>query len=345
MQFIDEVRIHCRSGKGGDGIVHFRREAKVPKGGPDGGDGGRGGSVILEADPKRNTLMDLRFNPHQRAENGRPGGSQTANGRSGRDRIVKVPLGTMAWNEDGELLADLDSPHARFNVAQGGRGGKGNAHFKSSTNRTPTRAIPGGPAIEETIRLELRLLADVGLLGFPNAGKSTLISRISAAKPQIADYPFTTLTPKLGVVRGSEYRSIVVADIPGLIEGAADGRGLGNRFLRHVERTRVLCHMLSVAEDEAEPDPLIRYRQLREELRIRAEAEQSDLDQRPEIVVLSKIDTRPPEEIQAIVERFAEENIKLITISAVTGSGLDELVEMMFAHALHPRIAADEPAP
>jgi GTP-binding protein len=332
VKFIDEVVIECRSGRGGDGAVHFRRERYVPRGGPDGGDGGHGGSVILEADPQLNTLLHLRYAPHQRAAPGRPGGAQRATGRRGRDRIVRVPTGTIVWSADDEMLADLDQPGDRWVAAQGGRGGRGNAHFKSSTNRTPNQAQPGGSPVERSLRLELRLLADVALLGYPNAGKSTLISVLSAARPRIADYPFTTLAPNLGMVQGSDYRSIVVADIPGLIEGAASGKGLGNRFLRHVERTRLLCHLVSVAPDEAE-EPLIRYEKLRIELRERARAEESGVDQRLEVVVLSKIDAADPADLEAAAAAFAELGIEVLPISSATGEGVNFLRERLLRDA------------
>ncbi|MEC8126076.1 MAG: GTPase ObgE [Pseudomonadota bacterium] len=253
MKFVDEALITVEAGKGGAGCLSFRREKYIPKGGPDGGDGGHGGSVILLADENLNTLIDYRFQPRYRADNGRPGAGRNKTGAGGSDLILKVPVGTTVYNDEtntlfGEVVADGDV----MTVAEGGRGGLGNTRFKSSTNRAPRRTTPGNPGKAFKLRLELRLLADVGLVGLPNAGKSTLISRLSAAKPKIADYPFTTLAPQLGVVSLAPHRNFVIADIPGLISGASDGSGLGTRFLKHLTRTRILLHLVDVAPVDGE---------------------------------------------------------------------------------------------
>ncbi|MDP7111752.1 MAG: GTPase ObgE, partial [Myxococcota bacterium] len=279
MKFLDEVIIDVRSGKGGDGMVHFHRERFVPRGGPDGGDGGRGGDVILAVDEGCNTLLHLRFNPHHRAGNGQPGGTGNRNGRGGEDVVIRLPQGTTVREVDGEgMLADLTAVGQRVVIAAGGKGGRGNAAFKSPTNRTPTQAGVGQPGLQLRLALELRLLADVGLVGLPNAGKSTLLSRLSAARPRIADYPFTTLEPSLGVVQTDDFGSFVMADLPGLVEGAHEGRGLGHRFLRHVERTAVFLYLVSLetAGDEGD-DPVERFRSVYDELR----AYESSLVERP----------------------------------------------------------------
>ncbi len=322
MKFIDEVVIYASSGKGGNGAVSFRREAHVPRGGPDGGDGGRGGHVIFEATRRRNTLIDYRRYRHQRAEPGVPGGKQRMYGAAGKDLVCKVPIGTVIYDDEtGEFLADLDHAGATW-VIPGGDGGLGNVHFKSSTNRTPRKATPGFPGRDMTLRLELKLLADVGMLGFPNAGKSTFLSVVSAAKPKVADYPFTTLTPMLGVVRIDHERSFVVADIPGLIEGAAEGHGLGHQFLRHVERCAVLIHLLSGDPDE-ERTPVERYHALNDELKQYG----SELSKRPQIIALNKIDLLSEEEIAELsAELQKASGAKVFPISAVTGDGIPELV-------------------
>ncbi|GAB4253940.1 MULTISPECIES: Obg family GTPase [Deferrisoma] len=320
MKFIDEVELTLASGNGGAGCVSFRREKFVPLGGPDGGDGGRGGDVVLVAEPRLTTLLDLRHRRVLRAENGRPGMGSDRTGRSGRDLEVRLPVGTVVRDaETGEVLADLVEPGQRVVLLKGGLGGKGNARFATPTNRAPRYAQPGTPGEERRVRLELKLLADVGLVGFPNAGKSTLISRISAARPKIADYPFTTLVPNLGVVRWAEERSFVVADIPGLIEGAHRGAGLGIRFLKHVERTRLLLHLV----DPTQGDPLTLYRAVRREL----EAFSPDLTEKPERVVVTKADlTEVREALPAIRGAFAAEGVEVRAISAVTGEGVRELV-------------------
>ncbi|HEY3357780.1 MAG TPA: GTPase ObgE [Polyangia bacterium] len=332
MQFIDEARIFVRGGDGGRGCVAFRRESKVPRGGPSGGDGGNGGSVILVADPQLATLLDLRYQQHHRATAGEHGRGSDQYGARGEDRLVRVPAGTVVKDDDGELLCDLATPGQEYVAAAGGKGGRGNIHFATSTNQAPRTAEPGTPGVERWIRLELKLLADVGLLGYPNVGKSTVIARVSRAHPKIADYPFTTLTPNLGVVRLSGERTFVLADIPGLIEGAADGAGLGHRFLRHVERTRVLIHLVELADDpDREP--------LRDYDRIVAELTKYDpaLAARPQVVALNKIDLTDTRELWPEVEAaFAARGIPLHAISAATGEGLPGLLEAVWRHLAPP---------
>lgn len=321
MRFIDEAEIVLASGSGGPGASSMRREKFVPKGGPDGGDGGDGGSVILIADNSMGSLLDFRHRREIRASNGEPGTGSRKFGKRGEDAVVRLPVGTLIKDaETGEVMADVVEPGVPVVLLEGGKGGRGNAKFKTSTNRTPTYAQPGLPGREAKVRLELKLLADVGLLGFPNAGKSTLISRISAATPKIADYPFTTLVPNLGVVQWSEEGTFVVADIPGLIEGASRGAGLGIRFLKHVERTRLLLHLVDPSDGK---DPVEKYRTLRAELK--------DFDpglmERPEIVVITKMDvTEVREAAEELAARFREEGVETVAVSAVTGEGLKELV-------------------
>jgi GTP-binding protein len=320
--FVDEVSITVQAGDGGNGCMSFRREKYVPRGGPDGGDGGDGGSVILVADEDVATLLEFRFRPLLRAERGRHGQGSNRTGRSGRDHVVRVPVGTVVLDAERELqLADLVEPGQRFVAARGGRGGRGNARFASPTQRAPTRSDPGQPGERRQLRFELKLLADVGLLGFPNAGKSTLISRISAARPKIADYPFTTLEPQLGVVDRGDFRSFVVADLPGLIEGAHRGAGIGFRFLRHVERCRLLLHLVD-ATDPAR-DPLRAIETLSAELaRYRPE-----LAERAQVIVMTKADAVQDREPVDRVRRFAEERGQPFhLISSVTGEGLQALI-------------------
>ncbi len=332
MRFIDEIRFFAASGHGGPGAVTFLREKFVPRGGPDGGDGGKGGAVVFRATPQRNTLVDFRFGKSYRAPNGEPGGKRNMTGASGKPLELLVPVGTLIFDEEtGEQLADLANEDDTF-VMEGGRGGKGNAHFKTSTHRTPRFAQDGEPGVEHHLRLELRLLADVGLLGLPNAGKSTLISRISAAKPKIADYPFTTLVPNLGVVDVGEGRSFVMADIPGLIEGASEGAGLGHRFLRHLQRCRLIVHLVSADEPDS---PSERVLTLRRELA----AYDPGLASRPELVVLSKTDTVDDEERMSLLADLADAGIETRTISAVTGDGLTPLVYAIWEYV---RPATDE---
>ena len=325
--FIDEVRIRVKAGDGGNGILAFRREKYVPRGGPSGGDGGRGGNVEMVSDSNYNTLLHLRFNPEHAAERGRHGEGSNRTGREGVSVQISVPVGTVVYDNDtGEQLFDFTEAGQRFVAAKGGRGGRGNARFVSSTHQTPTEHEDGKPGEERNLRLELKLLADVGLVGFPNAGKSTLISRISAAKPKIADYPFTTLEPNLGVVRGDdEFASFVVADIPGLIEGAHEGHGLGIQFLRHVERTRLLVHLVDVSEASGR-DPAHDFHVILHEL----ESFSGDLAAKPMFVVATKIDVaQDPSRIEAVRAVAAERNLPFFEISAVTGQGLNALKRAM----------------
>jgi GTPase len=290
--FIDEAKIRVKAGDGGNGCVAFRREKFVPRGGPSGGDGGRGGDVIMESSQAHNTLVHFRFNPEHNAQRGRHGEGSNCSGQAGYDVVLKVPVGTSVYDfESGELVHDFSQPNERVIVAHGGRGGRGNQHFATSTHQAPREHEPGRPGEERHLRLELKLLADVGIVGYPNVGKSTLISRISAAKPKIADYPFTTLEPNLGVVSIGElsdpkHYSFVVADIPGLIEGAHEGAGLGMQFLRHIERTRMLVHVVDVSESSGRPDPVKDFEVIMDELASFG----ADLEKKPMIVVASKID-------------------------------------------------------
>ncbi len=328
MPFIDEVEIRVVSGRGGDGCVSFRREKYVPFGGPDGGDGGRGGSVILVADGGMNTLARFRGQRLYKAENGRPGTPRQCTGRSGADLELRVPEGTLVRDlGSGDLLADLDHDGARLLAARGGDGGRGNMRFATATNRAPRKAEEGHHNEERRLLLELRLLADVGVVGFPNAGKSTFVSRVSAARPRVADYPFTTLQPSLGVVQRGFDQSFVVADVPGLIEGAADGAGLGHRFLRHVQRTRVLLHLVRAWTDD-DSSVAERYLAIRREL----EAYDPALAERPEIVALSQLDVVPPGELDALRAELAEAGVDEVHgFSAVTGAGLDLLLDAIWA--------------
>jgi GTPase len=316
---IDRVKIHVIAGRGGDGCMSFRREKYVPKGGPDGGDGGNGGSVVLYVDPHLRTLLDFRYHERFEANNGRHGMGKKMYGRAGEDLRVRVPPGTVVCAEPGgEVLADLIAPGAELVVARGGRGGRGNSHFATPTNRAPRRVEPGRVGEDMFLKLELKLIADVGLVGQPNAGKSTLLSRVSAARPKIADYPFTTLEPHLGLVQLGPERTYVMADIPGLIEGASGGRGLGHDFLRHVERTRVLLVMVP-ADD---PDPPAAAEMLLKELM----AYNPLLAAKPRLPVLSKVDLLPP---GSPVKSWAEG--EPLRISAHTGEGLPELQERVWA--------------
>lgn len=326
--FIDEVVIQVKAGDGGNGCCAFRREKYVPRGGPSGGDGGRGGDVILEASQHENTLLRYRFNPEHRAGRGRHGEGSNRTGRDGESVVLPVPVGTLVYDaETNELLYDFTRPGERFLVARGGRGGRGNARFASPTNQAPTYCEPGEPGECKRLRLELKLLADVGLVGFPNAGKSTLISRLSAARPKIADYPFTTLEPHLGVVQCDEERSFVMADIPGLIEGAHRGQGLGIRFLRHIERTRLLAHLVDVSEASGR-DPAQDF-----EIVLRELAEFSaDLASKPMLVVATKMDALQDSARLASLQRAAEaRGLELVAISSVTGQGLEELKRQLAA--------------
>ena len=324
MQFVDQALIHVKAGDGGKGAVAFRREKFVPKGGPSGGDGGDGGSVVLVVDEGLSTLLDFRYKKEIQAPSGESGSNKDKYGRGGEDLVLRVPPGTEVNDQvTGARIADLHTHGERFVLAQGGKGGRGNIHFATSTDRAPRRSEPGLPGEERAVRLDLKLLADVGLLGFPNVGKSSLIARISAARPKIADYPFTTLVPNLGMVRLSGERSFVVADIPGLIEGAHEGAGLGDRFLRHVERTRVLVHLLDAT---AGPDrsPLRDFDAINRELALFDPA----LAKRPQLVVLNKKDLPDVESVRRkLSASFARRKIRLLAISAATGDGVQTLLE------------------
>jgi len=324
MQFVDQAHIHVRAGDGGKGAVAFRREKFVPKGGPSGGDGGDGGSVVLIVDGGMSTLLDFRYRKEYAAPAGDPGANKDRYGHAGPDLVLRIPPGTQVFDEDSDaLLADLRTDGERFVVAQGGKGGRGNMHFATPTDRAPRRSEPGLPGEERQIRLDLKLLADVGLLGFPNVGKSSLIARISAARPKIADYPFTTLVPNLGMVRLSGDRSLVVADVPGLIEGAHEGAGLGDRFLRHLERTRVMIHLLD-ATAGAGRTPLRDWETLNRELVLYDEA----LSRRPQIVALNKVDLPDvARRRKQLAAPFTRRGIKIHFISAATGEGVDALLE------------------
>jgi GTPase len=328
MHFIDEVTIYVKAGDGGDGSAAMRREDGVPRGGPSGGDGGNGGSITMIADPQLATLLDFKYRRHYKADRGEDGRNKDQYGAAGPDLELRVPIGTVVYNaESGELMADLDVVGARHVVAQGGVGGRGNLHFKTPWNQAPRTAEPGTLGQEHTLRLELKLLADVGLLGFPNVGKSTFIAKVSRARPKIANYPFTTLVPNLGVVRLSDERTIVIADIPGLIEGAADGAGLGHQFLRHVERCSVLLHIVEASEVAGEGrDPLNDYDIINRELARYAPA----LAKKPQLVVLGKADATPAEVVVEVTARFAARGIELAVMSGVTGAGVDQLLEMLW---------------
>lgn len=326
--FVDEVDIHIKAGDGGRGSLSFRREKFVPKGGPDGGNGGAGGSVYVVADPHRNTLVHFRFNPDYKAQRGGNGAGALRTGRGGRDLDIPVPVGTLVYQLDPETgekvqAADLTVVGQRVRLAKGGRGGLGNAHFATSTNRAPRKVQPGEPGEEFELHLKLKLLADVGLVGYPNAGKSTLISVISAAKPKIAAYPFTTLTPNLGVVALSGDRDFVVADVPGLIEGAHEGHGLGHQFLRHIERTKVIIHLVDVSSASGR-DAVEDFDTIRKEL----ELYNPELLKKPHLVAANKIDAvDDPKRVTALEKRAKKLKLKFFQISAVAGTGVKELVE------------------
>lgn len=321
MAFVDEAKFFVKAGDGGNGCVSFRREKYVPKGGPDGGDGGKGGDVIIEASSRLHSLLDFRYRSHFKAKAGSHGQGQKKHGRNGQDYILRVPAGSLIKDvESGEVLADLVEDGQRFVTARGGRGGKGNVHFASSTNRTPRTATNGRPGEEKWLRIELKLLADVGLIGLPNAGKSTLLSRLSAARPKVADYPFTTITPQLGVLYLSTGEPCTIADIPGLIEGAHSGHGLGHKFLRHIERTGLLLQLID--SSGFDHDPLKAYHILENELK----AYTPELLDRPRFVLLTKVDVLPSEEaVKELKSRFSAEGIRTVAVSALSGRGLDEL--------------------
>jgi GTP-binding protein len=318
---VDEVRITVKAGDGGNGCLAFRREKYVPRGGPSGGDGGRGGDIIMVATIHRNTLLHFRFTPEYTAERGRHGEGSNRTGHDGADLIVQVPVGTVVINEEtGEQLFDFTEDGQQWIAAKGGRGGRGNARFTTSTHQAPTEHEDGKPGDFHKLQLKLKLLADVGLVGYPNAGKSTLISRISAAKPKIADYPFTTLEPNLGVVEMPDHRSFVVADIPGIIEGAHEGRGLGIQFLRHIERTKVLVHLVDMSETGR--DPIHDFETLMTELASFDE----ELSRRPMLVAASKMDVAySPENLERLRDLAAKLNLPFFEISSATGQGIEKL--------------------
>jgi GTP-binding protein len=339
MKFFDEAKIEVIAGDGGNGSASFRREKFIPFGGPDGGDGGRGGSIWAIADRNLNTLIDFRYTRMFKADSGANGRGADCYGRGGEDRELRMPVGTTITDlASGEVIADLDRDGARALIAKGGRGGLGNLHFKSSTNRSPKQTTPGEEGERRELKLELKVLADVGLLGMPNAGKSTFIRAVSAARPKVADYPFTTLAPNLGVVRVDESRSFVLADIPGLIEGAAEGAGLGHQFLRHLQRTRLLLHLVDIAPFDEAADPLYDARAIVEELRRYDDA----LYQKPRWLVLNKIDLIPEDEraarVKAFVDAFGAERV--FSISALTRIGCDGL-----CYAVMDHVEATRPPP
>jgi len=333
MQFIDEARILVKAGDGGNGCLAFRREKYVPRGGPSGGDGGRGGDVVLVASSQQNTLLQFRFNPEHRAGRGRHGEGSNCTGADGNSLEISVPVGTVVYDDStGERLVDFTEPGQRFVAARGGRGGRGNARFVSSSHQAPTEHEPGRPGEEKRLRLELKLLADVGLVGFPNAGKSTLISRISAARPKIADYPFTTLEPNLGVVQLENFRSFVVADIPGLIEGAHTGHGLGIQFLRHIERTRLLAHLVDVSEASGR-NPVDDFETVMQELASYGD----ELASKPMIVVATKMDAaQDPDRVASLRTIAKERGLAFFEISSVTGQGIDALKFAMAERVVAP---------
>jgi GTP-binding protein len=323
--FIDEAKIRVKAGDGGNGCMAFRREKFVPRGGPSGGDGGKGGDVIMESSERHNTLVHFRFNPEYKAQRGRHGEGSNKTGREGVDVLLKVPVGTILYDDEtGEKVHDFSSPDDRIVIACGGRGGRGNARFATSTHQAPREHEDGRPGEDRVFRLELKLLADVGLVGYPNVGKSTLISRISAARPKIADYPFTTLQPNLGVAVSGQpphEKSFVVADIPGLIEGAHSGAGLGIQFLRHIERTRLLVHLVDISDASGRTDPVRDVEVINQELASFG----AGLDQKPMIMVASKIDVANKEKLAKLKRYCKKKNLELFPISAVTGKGIDDL--------------------
>ncbi len=349
MKFVDEVIIEVSAGSGGNGAVSFRREKFIPRGGPDGGDGGRGGSVFVVADRNLNTLLEYRYQRIFRAKNGEAGRGADCHGAAAQDIVLRVPVGTVITDlDDSSMLADLAQDGQRALLAQGGAGGLGNSRFKSSVNRAPRQSTPGKPGVARHLKMELKVLADVGLLGLPNAGKSTLIRAISAARPKVADYPFTTLHPHLGVVRVDASRSFVVSDIPGLIEGAAEGAGLGDHFLKHLSRTRLLLHVLDMAPPDPDADPAADARTLLAELRKHSDA----LYGKPRWLVLNKADLLPEEmrgaRRQALISSLGVDPQTTFLISALTGAGCDRLVRAIMAylerHPLSSQPPADLPA-
>ncbi len=338
MKFIDSVTVKVLAGRGGNGCVAFRREKLIPFGGPAGGDGGKGGDIVFEADPGLSTLLDIIYSHTIEAELGEPGRGKDQYGRGGEDRVVRVPVGTQVYDaESNALLVDLAEPHMRALIAKGGMGGRGNIHFASAIERAPRRAEPGVEGELKSLRLELKVMADVGLLGFPNVGKSTFIRAVSRARPKVADYPFTTLVPHLGVVQVGEDSSFVLADIPGLIPGAADGAGLGIRFLKHVERTRALLHLLSVDATEGR-EPVADYDALMAEL----EHFDPELAKRPQIVAMSKADLPDVQEAYVKAKKaFKKRKIELHLVSAATGAGVRDLVNALY-HLVHKKDDDDD---
>ncbi len=344
MKFVDEVKINAKAGDGGKGCLSFRREKYIPLGGPNGGDGGNGGDVCFVVDTNLGTLLDLRYRQHYNAGNGEGGRGKDQHGKSGATLTIRVPPGTLIYDDGtGELLADLTEPGEPLVLLKGGLGGRGNARFVSSTNRAPRKTQPGLPGERRTLRLQLKLLADVGLVGLPNAGKSTLIASVSAARPKIADYPFTTLVPNLGVVRYGDYQSFVMADIPGLIPGASEGHGLGIRFLRHIERTDLFLHLVDLSGMQ-EGDPLENFRAINREL----EHYNPELLERPMLVVFTKLDvTAVREQLPAMREAFTDLGYTTFAVSAVTGEGTAELVHFVGQQLAGRRAAErlDSPPP
>lgn len=340
MKFVDEIHLTVASGKGGPGCVSFRREAMTPRGGPDGGDGGKGGDLIIKVDPHLNSLVDYRSHKKYAAQDGKQGSGANMSGSDGENLILRVPQGTLVRTTEGHLIIDLTDTQ-ELTLLKGGRGGKGNTFFKTSINQAPDHAQPGEPGEEMQIILELKLIADVGILGFPNAGKSTLISRISAAKPKIADYPFTTLTPNLGVVKVDDYRSFVVADIPGLIEGASSGHGLGIQFLKHIERTGLFIHLIDVSGFSGR-DPIDDFKVINRELETYDQINHSKegyipLSKRQQIVVFNKVDTVDEETLEDLRKRFKKNySTEPMVISAVTGFGVKELINRVSKVVLIP---------
>ena len=340
--FIDEARIRIKAGDGGNGCMAFRREKFVPRGGPSGGDGGRGGDVIMESSQRHNTLIHFRYNPEHKAQRGEHGMGSNCTGLDGRSIVLQVPVGTALYDQEtGELVHDFQQPDERLVIAKGGRGGRGNQHFATSTHQAPREHELGRAGEERAYRLELKLLADVGLVGLPNAGKSTLISRISAARPKIADYPFTTLEPNLGVVTVGEepnLESFVVADMPGLIEGAHLGSGLGIQFLRHIERTRLLVHLVDVSDASGRPDPVADFKTINEELASFSNgAGEHPLANKEMIVVATKIDAANPEKLKKLAAHVKRRKLEFHSVSAVTGQGIEDL-----KWALAKRLRVDE---
>jgi GTPase len=343
--FIDEAKIRVKAGDGGNGCMAFRREKFVPRGGPSGGDGGRGGDVLMASSERHNTLIHFRYNPEYKAQRGEHGMGSNCTGQDGRSVTLQVPVGTALYDhETGELVHDFREPDEQIVIARGGRGGRGNQHFATSTHQAPREHELGRPGEERAYRLELKLLADVGLVGYPNAGKSTLISRISAARPKIADYPFTTLEPNLGVVtvgEEPEQESFVVADLPGLIEGAHLGQGLGMQFLRHIERTRLLLHLVDVSDASGRPDPVEDFRVINNELASFSDgAGEHPLAHKPMIVAATKIDAANPEKLRKLAAHAKRRKLEFHAISAVTGEGLEELKWALAARLRRPRKTA-----